>query len=83
MRALPRTRWLVVLVFGGSFLLTGCDPTVREQVLSGVGAAATQLTTTLIEAFFQSLITKSQEQEEDDTQTVMATPEYTLPPALA
>jgi hypothetical protein len=53
--------WLVGLTTGGLFVLEGCDPTVREQVLSGVGSAATALATTFIQAFFQALINDAEE----------------------
>jgi hypothetical protein len=54
--------WLLGLMSGGGlFVLQGCDPTVRESVLTGVGSAATGLATTFINAFFQGLITDAQE----------------------
>lgn len=54
--------WLVGIATGGLFVLEGCDPTVREQVLAGVGSAATTLATTFIQAFFQALINDAEEQ---------------------
>ena len=65
MRALlTRSRlWLISAVSGGGLLvLEGCDATVRDQVLSGVGTAATGLATTFINAFFQSLISEAEEE---------------------
>jgi len=48
--------WLLTAASGGSLLaLEGCDATVRDTVLSGVGTAATSLTGTFIQAFIQSL----------------------------
>lgn len=55
--------WMLSAISGGMFVLTGCDPTVRDQVLAGVGGAATDLATTFIGAFFQGLINDSQEEE--------------------
>jgi len=51
---------------GGWFLLEGCDPTVRDTVLGGVGTAATSLSSTFIQAFIQSL----QADDEDAATTV-------------
>ena len=56
-----RLWFLTVASGGGLFVLEGCDPTVREQVLGGVGSAATGLATTFISAFFQGLINDAQE----------------------
>lgn len=74
MRApMTRTRrWLIAVAVGGSpFVLEGCDPNVRQQVLSGVGQAATGLATTFIDAFFQALINDA---KEDEPTTVMTLP---------
>jgi hypothetical protein len=69
MRAmLTRTRlWLITVAAAGVFVLSGCDPTVRDSVLNGVGTAATGLASTFIQAFFQSLIQKGT----DTTPTVV------------
>jgi len=49
--------WLLTAVSGGGLLvLSGCDPTVRDTMLAGVESAATTLVTTLITAFFQSVL---------------------------
>lgn len=63
-RLLFRTRmWLLAVGAGGGlFVLEGCDPTVRDTVLGGVGTAATGLATTLIQAFVQSLQADAQEE---------------------
>ncbi len=54
--------WLVTAAAGGVFVLEGCDATVRSDVLSGVGSAATGLATTFINAFFQGLINDAEEE---------------------
>lgn len=64
MRALlTRSRlWLLTVAAGGGlFVLEGCDPTVRDTILGGVGSAATGLASTFIEAFFQSLMADEEE----------------------
>ena len=49
--------WLISSALGGSvFALEGCDPNVRDTVLSGVENAATTITSTVIQAFFESVI---------------------------
>ncbi len=49
-------RWMLALVAGGSlFVLESCDTTVRDTVLTGVGTAATTLSSTFISAFIESL----------------------------
>jgi hypothetical protein len=54
--------WLIAAASGGSVLvLQGCDPAVRDTVLQGVGAATTGLSSTFIQAFFQSLLTEEEE----------------------
>lgn len=59
-------KWTAISALGGSFVLGGCDPTVRDTVLSGVEGASTVLTTTLLQAFFESLV-----EDEDDVATVV------------
>jgi hypothetical protein len=59
---LRRRIWLLTVVSGGGlFVLGGCDPTVRDTVLSGVESATTTLLTTFITAFFQSVLTAGDE----------------------
>jgi hypothetical protein len=58
-------RWWWVMA-GGTFVLAGCDPTVRDTVLGGVQSATTGLFSSLIAAFFESLAT-----EEETITTVM------------
>lgn len=49
-------RWAMALAVGGSaFQLSGCDPTVRDTVLTGLESTTTSLADTLIAAFFISL----------------------------
>ncbi len=53
---------LLSMVSGGSLLaLSGCDPTVRETVLTGVEGATTTLITTFIRAFFESVLAPEDE----------------------
>ncbi len=53
--------WFLTVASGGAFVLTGCDPNVREQVLTGVEGAATQLATTFVQAFFLGLLNQAVE----------------------
>jgi len=49
-------RTLMAIAIGGSaFQLSGCDPTVRSTLLSGLEATTTTLTNALISAFFLSI----------------------------
>jgi hypothetical protein len=65
--------WLLtVATAGGLFVLQGCDPTVRDTMLTGVGTAATSLTSTFIQAFIQSL----QAQDQQTATTVRAVLDY-------
>jgi hypothetical protein len=66
--------WLLCTAIGGVAVLEGCDPSVRSEVLTGVGSAATSLATTFIQAFFSGLMSK----QSDDTTTVRAFTEPTL-----
>ncbi len=54
-----RTRLLrtaMALALGGSvFQLSGCDPAVRDQLLTGLETTTTSLSSALISAFFLSL----------------------------
>lgn len=53
--------WLLTVASGGGlFLLDGCDPNVRDTMLTGVGSAATGLATTFIQAFIQSLMSEEE-----------------------
>lgn len=82
MRALltrSRIRLLTLVSGGGLLVLEGCDPVVRETILTGVGGAATSLTSTFIQAFFESLM---QTDEETQGTTVKAIIEY-LPQIFA
>lgn len=58
-----RLWWLGVVAGGGTFVLSGCDPNVRESVLSGVGDAATSLASTFIGAFFEGLLNDAAEDQ--------------------
>jgi hypothetical protein len=59
-------RWTAAVLAGGSmFVLSGCDPTVKQTVLSGLETATTGLATTFIQAFFQKL------SQSDSTTTAM------------
>ena len=50
------SRAAVALLIGGSaFQLTGCDPTVRATLLSGLETTTSTLAQTFITAFFVSL----------------------------
>jgi len=49
-------KWLLTAASGGLFVLSGCDPEVRDSVLSGVESASTTLITTFISAFFKSVL---------------------------
>lgn len=61
-----RRLWKVSLVTAGSlFVLEGCDTSVRDTVLTGVGSAASSLASTFISAFIQSL-----QADETDATTV-------------
>ncbi len=46
---------LAMIGSGSALVLDGCDVNVRDTVLTGVGGAATDLASTFIEAFIQSL----------------------------
>jgi hypothetical protein len=60
--------FLVSSSIGGSVLvLEGCDPTVRDTVVTGVQGASTSLITTFIQAFFESL----QDNQDDGTVTTV------------
>ncbi len=60
-------RFAAVLVVGGSvFQLSGCDPAVRNTILSGLESTTNSLTNTLISAFFISL-------EDDDASSTSLT----------
>ena len=62
-----RRLWKVSLMTAGSlFVLEGCDTSVRDTVLTGVGSAASSLASTFISAFIQSL-----QASDTDTTTVM------------
>ena len=55
--ALKGQIWLLTLASGGGLLvLEGCDDTVRETVLGGVESASTTLLTTFLNAFFESVV---------------------------
>ena len=50
------TRLFVAAAVGGSaFQISGCDPAVRQTVLTGLEATTQSLTATLISAFFLTL----------------------------
>jgi len=53
-------KWALLTAAGGVFVLSGCDTTVRDTVLSGVESASTVLTTTFLQAFFQSLMSQGE-----------------------
>ncbi len=50
----------LTLASGGLLALAGCDPAVRDTVINGVSGAAAGLSSTFIQAFFQSLLTEEE-----------------------
>ncbi len=50
-----QVRWMTMLTGGTVFVLSGCEPNVRDTVLAGVETAAGNLAATFIAAFFQTL----------------------------
>ena len=75
-------KWVAIAASGGSlFVLDTCDPTVRDTVLSGVGSATTSLASTFIQAFFESLQQKANDQT-TTTSTVRADPLPDVPPQI-
>lgn len=65
--------WLLTGVSGGLFVLSGCDPTVRDTVLTGVESATTTLVTTFVTAFFESVLSAG---DDDAVTTVKAIVEH-------
>ncbi|RJP34588.1 MAG: hypothetical protein C4547_10620 [Phycisphaerales bacterium] len=62
-------RLVAACVVGGSvFQVSGCDPTVRQTLLTGLEATTNSLVDTLIAAFFISL-----DDSEDDGQNLTTT----------
>ncbi|MCI5151326.1 MAG: hypothetical protein D3916_18410, partial [Candidatus Electrothrix sp. MAN1_4] len=50
------TRFAMAVAIGGSaFQLSGCDPTVRDALLTGLETTTQSLSSTIISAFFLSL----------------------------
>jgi putative exporter of polyketide antibiotics len=72
-----RIRHSVLAAGSGAFVLSGCDPNVRDTVLSGVEAATTGLFTTAVAAFFQSL------QSEEEIPTTVLLFDEASGPAVA
>ncbi len=68
-------RWALAVATGGAFVLSGCDPNVRDTVLSGVEGATTTIVTAFVQAFFQSL----NDNNDNTPTTVQATFELTPP----
>ncbi len=66
-----RLKLLTLLAGGGLLVLQGCDPTVRDTVLNGVGSAAPSLVTTVIQAFIQSLLNQNQTPTPTTVQAVL------------
>jgi len=46
---------MTIAVGGSAFALSGCDPAVRTQLLTGLQTTSTSLSSALISAFFLSL----------------------------
>lgn len=60
-----RVKILALGAAGVTFVLSGCDASVRDTVLSGVEGAATTLVATFMQAFFETLLV------EEETATVV------------
>ncbi len=72
--------WLISTATGGTVLvLEGCDPAVRDTVIGGVEGASTTLVTSLIQAFFESLLAP----EDDGTVTTVKAIVESLPQFFA
>ena len=60
--------WLAAASIGAApYVLVGCDPQVRDTVLGGVEGASQTLLSTFVQAFFESLTPK----EDDDAATTI------------
>ncbi len=46
---------ITIAIGGSAFQLSGCDPTVRDTLLTGLESSTQSLSAALISAFFQSL----------------------------
>ena len=46
---------MAVAVGGSTFAVTGCDPTVRSTIVSGLETSAQSITSSFISSFFLSL----------------------------
>lgn len=53
--------WLAAVSVGSPLVLSGCDPQVRDTVLGGVQGASQTLLSTFVQAFFESLTPKEDE----------------------
>ncbi len=74
-KTMRRARARVLAACLGSTLVLGsCDPAVRETVLSGLASAATGITSTFIQAFFESLL--SDNKNDNVPTTVRARPMF-------
>ncbi|MFO0836889.1 MAG: hypothetical protein U1D55_00055 [Phycisphaerae bacterium] len=72
--------WLISTAAGGSLLvLEGCDPTVRDTVITGVAGATNTLVTSVIQAFFESIAAQGQ----DTTPTTVKAMELMTPHIFA
>lgn len=45
-------KWMAVAFVGGAFALSGCQPEIRDTLLSGLQDAATGLASTFLDALF-------------------------------
>lgn len=56
-----KRKLLVGLLAGGCIaqLFSGCDPTLRDTLLTGVQTSVTGLVSTVIDAFFKTLMSTS------------------------
>ena len=46
---------ITIAIGGSAFQLSGCEPTVRDTLLTGLESSTQSLSAALISAFFQSL----------------------------
>jgi hypothetical protein len=71
--------WLLTVASGGSVMvLDSCDPAVRDTILGGVSSAASSLSSTFIQAFFESLLA-----DEEETATIVRAVTDVLPQIFA
>jgi len=66
-------------ISGSTFVLQGCDPTARDSIIGGVEGSATNLLSSFVTAFFDTIRARAARQQQATTVMAEPHPDFVAP----